>query len=158
METQWENVMWWRQKLEECVQKPKNTQDFWPLLQAGRGQEGSSPEPLEGAGSCQDLHFRLLSSKAVRINKCLCFKAPTLRLSWWSSGSESAFQCRGCGFDPCQGTKILHIAGQLGPRTTTGESLCAIVKTQCSQKIRIKKINLQKKIVIGRSKHASSYK
>ena len=46
---------------------------------------------------------------------------------------------------PGQGTKILHIAGQLGPRTTTGESLCAIVKTQCSQKIRIKKINLQKK-------------
>ena len=49
------------------------------------------------------------------------------------------------GLIPGQGTKILHIAGQLGLRTTTGESLGAIVKTQCSQKIGRKKINIKKK-------------
>ena len=29
-------------------------------------------------------------------------------LPWWSSGSESAFQCRGCRFIPGQGTKISY--------------------------------------------------
>ena len=26
-----------------------------------------------------------------------------LGLPWWSSGKESAFQCRGCGFNPWSG-------------------------------------------------------
>ena len=36
-----------------------------------------------------------------------------VRLSWWSCGWESAFQCRGCGFVSLWGTKIPHAMGQL---------------------------------------------
>ena len=36
-----------------------------------------------------------------------------LEISWWFSGYESAFQCRGCRFNPGQGTKIPHATGQL---------------------------------------------
>ena len=42
-------------------------------------------------------------------------------LPWWSSGKESALQCRGRGFNPGQRTKIPHAAGQLSPRATTAE-------------------------------------
>ena len=35
-------------------------------------------------------------------------------LPWWCSGSESACQCRGHGFEPWSG-KIPHAAEQLGP-------------------------------------------
>ena len=38
----------------------------------------------------------------------------------WSSGRESACQCRGHGFDPWSG-KIPHAAEQLSPCTTTTE-------------------------------------
>ena len=30
-------------------------------------------------------------------------KLQTQGLPWWSSGDESAYQCRQCGFDPCSG-------------------------------------------------------
>ena len=33
-------------------------------------------------------------------------------LPWWSSGWESAYQCRGHGFDPRSGK--IHAWGQLG--------------------------------------------
>ena len=46
-------------------------------------------------------------------------------LPWWSSGKESALQCRGRGSIPGQGTKIPHAAGQLSPRATTTELACA---------------------------------
>ena len=35
-------------------------------------------------------------------------------LPWWCSGSESACQCRGHGFEPWSG-KIPHATEQLGP-------------------------------------------
>ena len=41
-------------------------------------------------------------------------------LPWWSSGKESAFQCRGRGF-PGRGTKIPHVAGQLSLRSAAAE-------------------------------------
>ena len=40
-----------------------------------------------------------------------------LGLPWWSSGKESAFQCRGRGFNPC-GELRSHVSGQLSPCTT----------------------------------------
>ena len=42
------------------------------------------------------------------------------RLSWWSSGWESACQCRGHGFCPWSG-KILHAVEKLSPCTKTTE-------------------------------------
>ena len=47
-------------------------------------------------------------------------KCDILGLPWWSSGKESAFQCRGHGFDPWSG-KIPHAVEQLSPSTTTTE-------------------------------------
>ena len=41
--------------------------------------------------------------------------------SSWPSGEESAFQCRGQGFDPGSGTNIPHATWQLSPHTTTTE-------------------------------------
>ena len=41
-------------------------------------------------------------------------------LPWWLSGWESAWQCRGHGFEPWSG-KIPHVAEQLGPWDTTTE-------------------------------------
>ena len=41
-------------------------------------------------------------------------------LPWWRSGWESAFQCRGHGFEPWSG-KITHAAEQLSPYATTTE-------------------------------------
>lgn len=41
---------------------------------------------------------------------------------WWFSGSESAFQCSKCGFDPGWGIKIPHVLGKLSLRTTTREA------------------------------------
>ena len=43
-------------------------------------------------------------------------------LPWWSSGKESAFQCRGCGFG--QGTKISRASGKLSPQAATTELGC----------------------------------
>ena len=40
---------------------------------------------------------------AVVMVKKSRFKAGVAGLPWWSSGKESAFQCRGCGFDPWSG-------------------------------------------------------
>ena len=40
-------------------------------------------------------------------------------LPWWSSGKESAFQCRDTGSIRGQGTKIPHVTGQLSPCATT---------------------------------------
>ena len=42
-------------------------------------------------------------------------------LPWWSSGKESAFQCRGCRFLVGELSKIPHAVGQLSLRTTTTE-------------------------------------
>ena len=42
------------------------------------------------------------------------------QLFWWSSGWESAFQCKGHCFGPWS-RKIPHATGQLSPRTTTTE-------------------------------------
>ena len=42
-------------------------------------------------------------------------------LPWWSSGKESACQCRGCGFNPWS-RKIPHAEGQLSPCTATTEA------------------------------------
>ena len=39
-------------------------------------------------------------------------------LPWWSSGYESACQCRGHGFDPWS-RRIPHAEGQLGLHSTT---------------------------------------
>ena len=41
-------------------------------------------------------------------------------LPWWRSGWESAYQCRGHGFNPWSG-KIPHAGEQLSPHTTTTE-------------------------------------
>ena len=41
-------------------------------------------------------------------------------LPWWSSGKESAWQCRGQGFNPWSG-KIPHTSGQLSLCVTTTE-------------------------------------
>ena len=41
-------------------------------------------------------------------------------LPWWSSGEESAWQCRGLGFDPCPG-KMPHAKKKLSPCATTTE-------------------------------------
>ena len=41
-------------------------------------------------------------------------------LPWWSSGWESACQCRGHGFEPWSG-KIPHVTEQLGPWATVTE-------------------------------------
>ena len=43
-----------------------------------------------------------------------------LGLPWWRSGWESAYQCRGHGFEPWSG-KIPHTAEQLGPWATITE-------------------------------------
>ena len=43
-----------------------------------------------------------------------------LGLPWWHSGWESAFQCRGHGFEPWSG-KIPHAAERLGPWPTIAE-------------------------------------
>ena len=44
-------------------------------------------------------------------------------LPWWSSGLESALQCRGYQFNPWS-RKIPHAVGQLSPCTTTTEPVC----------------------------------
>ena len=44
-----------------------------------------------------------------------------LGLSWQSSGKESAYQCKGHGFDPWSG-KTPDAAGQPGPQTPTTEA------------------------------------
>ena len=43
-------------------------------------------------------------------------------LSWWSSGKEFAFQCRGHGSIPSQGIKTPHATEQLSPSTTAREA------------------------------------
>ena len=48
------------------------------------------------------------------------FKAYTPGLPWWSTGCESACQCRGHRFYPWSG-KIPHAAGQLSPYVTSTE-------------------------------------
>ena len=45
-------------------------------------------------------------------------------LPWWSSGKESAFQCRGWGSILGGGTRFPYAAGQLSPHTTTTEPTC----------------------------------
>ena len=52
-------------------------------------------------------------------------------LPWWSSGKESTFQCRGHGFDPYQGTKILHAAAQFSLHATATEPLHCNEKLTC---------------------------
>ena len=41
---------------------------------------------------------------------------------WWSSGKESAVQCKEHGFNAGGGTKIPHAAGQLNSQSTTKEN------------------------------------
>ena len=96
------------------------------------------------------------------------------QLPWWSSGWESALQCRGHQFNP-RSRKIPHAAEQLSPCTATAEalepmlcnkrshlnetplhpkrsthspqpreSLCAAPKTHFSQKIKINKQSFKK--------------
>ena len=47
-------------------------------------------------------------------------KNDVMGLPWWRSGWESAYQCRGRGFEPWSG-RIPHAAEQLGPWATTAE-------------------------------------
>ena len=62
------------------------------------------------------------------LNHCATREAPTLLLinygpkglPWWRSGSESACQCRGHGFEPWS-VKIPHATEQLSPCATTTE-------------------------------------
>ena len=50
-------------------------------------------------------------------------------LSWWSSGQEFAFQCRGHGFDPWMGTKTPHAAGQPSPHASPSlQSPCSATR------------------------------
>lgn len=44
---------------------------YKPPPKAGRGKEGSSPEPSVRAGPCQHLDFRLLASGTVRERICV---------------------------------------------------------------------------------------
>ena len=46
-----------------------------------------------------------------------------LGLPWWCSGWESAYQCRGHGFEPWFG-KTPHAAEQLSLCVTTTEPVC----------------------------------
>ena len=48
------------------------------------------------------------------------FKRHLRGLPWWCSGWESAYQCRGHGFEPWSG-RIPHATEQLGPWATTTE-------------------------------------
>ena len=48
-------------------------------------------------------------------------KAMVPGLPWWSSGYESACQCKGHGFDPCS-KRIPHATGQLSPQAATAEA------------------------------------
>ena len=50
----------------------------------------------------------------------LSLKIFSLGLPWWPCGKESAFQCRGRGFNPW-GMIIPHATGQLSPSATTTE-------------------------------------
>ena len=62
--------------------------------------------------------------KDSRIWPCICMVENLIwGLPWWSSGWESACQCRGHGFVPRSG-KIPHAAEQLGPWATTTEPAC----------------------------------
>ena len=55
--------------------------------------------------------------------KCkIHIKCYALELPWWRSGSESACQYRGHGFEPWSGM-IPHAAEPLGPCATTTESM-----------------------------------
>ena len=56
-----------------------------------------------------------------------CPKRNSSGLPWWSSGEESACQCRRHGYYPWSGkTTRPHAAGQLSPCTTTTEpELCS---------------------------------
>ena len=48
-------------------------------------------------------------------------KKPMGGLPWWSSGEESACQCRGHRFDPWSGM-IPHASDQLSPYATAAKS------------------------------------
>ena len=58
-----------------------------------------------------------------RVGKEWPFQYVVLGLPWWRSGWESAYQCRGHGFEPWSG-KIPHAAEQLGPWATITEPAC----------------------------------
>ena len=49
------------------------------------------------------------------------FKVSIQEFPWWSSGQESACQCRGHRFNPWCG-KIPHAEEQLSPSATTTEA------------------------------------
>ena len=49
-------------------------------------------------------------------------KSGHVGLFWWSSGKVSAFQCKGCGFDPWSGNYMSRAAGQLRPCSTAREA------------------------------------
>ena len=53
-------------------------------------------------------------------------------LPWWSSGKEFAFQCRGCGSIPGQGTKIPHAVGQLSQHAATWEDCTTQLLSPCT--------------------------
>ena len=62
------------------------------------------------AGNELSQNFTALSFSTMYLNsenptqvKIYHFKMPPLGLPWWSSGKESAYQCRGHGFDPWLG-------------------------------------------------------
>ena len=77
----------------------------------------------ESEDSSEIAQIKLLRNYGVLINSKISTRGTFT--GWWSSGSESTFQCRGHGFDPWSGTKIPHALGQL--------SLSTARKTQCSQ-------------------------
>ena len=51
------------------------------------------------------------------------FNRSTLGFPWWSSGKESARQCRGHRLDPWS-WEVSHTVGQLSPCTTSTEPMC----------------------------------
>lgn len=54
----------------------KDTKHDQQPAEAGRGQEGFSPEPAEGAGPGGHLGFRLPASGVVRQQMCLVLSLP----------------------------------------------------------------------------------
>ena len=100
-------------------ENPKRTLSFWvpptlPSPSRGAAQRKNIPVPLLRAplGSrrfcyLHSLHLspdpRSSSELCLRWKKNHSLKIHSLGLPWWSSGKESALQCRGRGFDPWSG-------------------------------------------------------
>ena len=83
------------------------------------------PTPREPGVLCApEDPLRSLTRPPVSTSRALQICVPSRNhrdgLPWWCSGWESAWQCRGHGFEPWSG-KIPHAAEQLSPRATTTE-------------------------------------